>query len=105
MHTKIKTILVASVFAVLLVAGCATAPHAKVPRSEAERIALAQVPNGVIKEGELEREHGRLIWSFDISTPGTKDITEVHVDANTGKIISSEKETEAQEKSEKKHEK
>jgi len=62
--------------------------EAKVSKSEAEKTALGKVPNGVIKSEELEREHGKLVWSFDISTSGTKNITEVQVDAKTGKIVS-----------------
>jgi hypothetical protein len=67
--------------------------EAKVSRADAEKTALAKVPNGTIKEGELEKEKGKLIWSFDITTPDTKDITEVAVDAITGDVISVEKET------------
>src|SRR5438128_2746885 len=50
--------------------------QAKVSKADAEKTALAKVPGGTIKEGELEKEKGKLIWSFDIATPGTKDITE-----------------------------
>src|SRR5882757_2527264 len=95
---KIKTagslILVAGLFI-----GCASDKKSnleaqpKVTKSEAEKIALAQSPNGTIKEGELEKEKGRLIWSFDIATPGSKDITEVQVDARTGQVVAIEKET------------
>lgn len=74
--------------------------RAKVSRAEAEKIALAKVPNGSIKEGELEKEKGKLIWSFDIATPGSQDITEVQVDAVTGEVVSVEKETPAQQKKE-----
>src|SRR5438105_3690498 len=89
-----------------LAAGCATSPsRAKISRSDAERAALARVPNGVIKEGELEKEHGRLIWSFDIASSGSKDITEVHVDAITGEVIATEKESETHEAGEKKQKK
>ena len=62
--------------------------EATVSKSQAEKIALGKVPNGVIKSEEIEREHGKLIWSFDIATSGTKNITEVQVDAKTGKIVS-----------------
>lgn len=75
--------------------------QAKISKADAERIALAQAPNGSIKESELEREKGKLIWSFDIATPGSKDITEVNVDAVSGQVIGVEKEspkTEAKEK-------
>jgi uncharacterized membrane protein YkoI len=41
----------------------------------------------------LEKEHGKLQWSFDVSTPDSKDITEVNVDAIIGDVVSTEKET------------
>ena len=66
--------------------------EAKVSRADAEKTALAKAPNGTIKEGELEKEKGKLIWSFDITTPDTKDITEVNVDAITGDVVAVEKE-------------
>jgi uncharacterized membrane protein YkoI len=31
----------------------------KIERAAAEKIALARVPGGQIKEGELEKEHGK----------------------------------------------
>ena len=62
--------------------------EAKVSKSQAEKTALGKVPNGVIKSEEIERERGKLIWSFDIATGGTKNITEVQVDAKTGKVVS-----------------
>ena len=74
---------------------------AKITKAEAKKIALAKVPKGKVKEAELEEENGKLIWSFDIATPGTKDITEVHVDAVTGEVVSIEKETPADQKKEK----
>ena len=66
--------------------------EARVSKADAEKTALAKVPTGTIKEGELEKEKGKLIWSFDIITPVTKDITEVNVDAITGDVVSVEKE-------------
>ena len=67
--------------------------EAKVSKSQAEKTALGKVPHGVIKSEELEREHGKLIWSFDIATSGAKNITEVQVDAKTRKIVSIQVET------------
>ena len=67
--------------------------QARITKKEAAKTALAKVPNGKIKSAELEKEHGKLVWSFDISMPKTKNITEVQVDATTGKIVSSEVET------------
>ena len=105
--------IIGSLVALGLLAGCATEKEgseasqaklqaeAKVSKADAEKIALAQAPNGTIKEGELEKEKGQLIWSFDIATPDSKDITEVNVDAISGKVVSVEKETPAKEAKEK----
>ena len=46
--------------------------QAKISKSAAEKIALSKVPTGTIQSAELEKERGKLIWSFDISKPGTK---------------------------------
>jgi hypothetical protein len=64
--------------------------QAKVSKTDAEKTALAKVPNGTIKSEEIEREHGKLVWSFDIAKPGTKDIIEIQVDAISGKIVHTE---------------
>jgi hypothetical protein len=89
--------------------GCSTEKkleaQARVSKSDAERTALTKAPGGTIKEGELEKEHGKLIWSFDIATPGTRDITEVQVDAITGEIVSVENESAEKEAKEKESEK
>lgn len=69
------------------------AKEAKVTRGEAEHIALSKVPDGRVSSGELEREQGTLIWSFDIAKPGTRDINEVQIDAKTGKVVSVKTET------------
>jgi len=79
--------------------------EAKVSQADAQATAMAQVPNGTVKEAELEKEHGKLIWSFDIATPDSKDITEVNVDAVTGKLVSTEKEKAEDEAKEAKGEK
>jgi uncharacterized membrane protein YkoI len=63
---------------------------AKVSKADAEHMALAKVPNGTLKEGELEMEKGKLIWSFDFTTPGSQDTTEVNVDAIAGHVVSME---------------
>ena len=52
--------------------------EAKITMEVAAHVARARVPGGRIKSFELEREHGKLIWSFDISKPNSKDIAEVH---------------------------
>ncbi len=81
------------------------AAKAKVTKEQAEKTALAKVPNGTVKEAELEEEKGKLIWSFDLSTPGTTDTTEVNVDAITGELVSVEVEKAKDEAKEAKEEK
>ncbi len=39
---------------------------AAISRASAERIALRQVPGSRVREAELEREHGRLIWDVEL---------------------------------------
>ena len=71
------------------------AKQAKISEATARATALAKVPNGKIQAAELENENNTLIWSFDIAKPKTNDITEVQVDAMTGKIVSVKTETPA----------
>lgn len=80
------------------------AAHPKITREQASVAALAKVGKGVIKSAELEKEHGRLVWSFDIARPSAPGVTEVQVDAVTGKIVSVERESAAKEAKEAKAE-
>ena len=74
--------------------------QALVTKHQAKRIALAKVKRGTIKCVELEKEKGVLIWSVDISQPPKKNLTDVWVDATTGKIAAVEIETPNDEKKE-----
>lgn len=78
--------------------------EARVSEVQAKSTALKKVPNGSVKSSELEKENGKLVWSFDISQPSAKGVTEVQVDALTGKIVSLKSETPAQEAKEAKAE-
>src|SRR4051812_9738578 len=40
---------------------------AKISQDSAQRVALAEVPNGTISSVELEHEHHTTVYSFDIS--------------------------------------
>src|SRR5512142_2028007 len=55
--------------------------EAKISKDSATAIALARVPGATVKSAELEREKGKLIWSFDLTTAGKTGIDEVHVNA------------------------
>lgn len=67
---------------------------AKVTADAARATALAAVPGGLVKKGELEQEGGKLIFSFDIKVPGKRGIEEIHVDAMTGPVINREHEAD-----------
>jgi len=74
--------------------------QARVTKYQAKKIALARVRHGAIKRVELQKENGVLIWSVDIAQPPKKDLTDVWVDATTGKITAVEVETPITEKKE-----
>jgi len=64
----------------------------KVSEDSARAIALRRVPGGTVQALELEREGGRLIYSWDIKVAGKPGITEVHVSAVSGRILAVEHE-------------
>ena len=75
--------------------------EAKIAEADARKTALAAVPNGKVQSHELERENGKLIYSYDIKVAGKSGIEEVNVDAMTGAIVAHEHEdakAEAKEK-------
>lgn len=96
-------IIASSAFVLVLAATAAIAgqsqkklrAQAKIPEADARAAALQKVPDGIVASSELEKEHGKLIWSFDIKRPDSKDITEIQVDAKTGAIVSTQVETPA----------
>jgi uncharacterized membrane protein YkoI len=79
--------------------------EATVTESAAAAAAKAAVPGATIDKVELEKEGGKLIYSYDLKTAGKSGVDEVHVDAMTGAVISNVHETPAQEKAEKNAEK
>jgi uncharacterized membrane protein YkoI len=74
--------------------------EAKISEATARATALAQVSNGTIKSSELERENGKLIYSFDITVPGKTGIEEVNVNAIDGTVVGHEHESPKAEKKE-----
>lgn len=77
--------------------------EARISEAQARTIAMKKAPGGKVESSELEREHGALVYSFDIrNTKGT--ITEVLVNAVNGAIVAVEYENKAKEKAEKKQE-
>ncbi len=75
--------------------------QAKISPAEAQKTAQAKFPSGTIKSGEIEKEGGKLIYSFDIQQAGVRGIEEVNVDALTGVVVAMEHENPADEAKEK----
>ena len=74
--------------------------EAKISEETARATALKEVPNGTIKSSELEREKGKLIYSFDITVPGKTGIEEINVSAIDGSVVAREHETPKMQKAE-----
>lgn len=74
--------------------------QARISADSARKVALARVPGSRVKAAEIEREKGRLIYSFDLVSDGKTGVDEVAVDAKTGAVIAVEHETPADEATE-----
>jgi uncharacterized membrane protein YkoI len=93
-----------SLIAIALLLAAAAAPaapaHPRISMQAARARALAVVPHGRVASAELEREHGRLIYSFDIRVAGQPGIEEVQISAIDGGLVSRTHETPAAERRE-----
>jgi hypothetical protein len=94
---KITALLLVALFSIGALAADAKPKY--IGMTKAKAIARQQV-QGTIKSSELEKEHGKMIYSFDVKTAdgGT---TEVNIDAITGAVIAVTKENAADEAKEK----
>jgi hypothetical protein len=88
--------------AVKITGSTALKARAKVSGDSAAKIALAQVPNGKLRSGKIERENGKLLYAFRIVPAGKSASEDVDVDAITGAVVAREHETAAQERKENK---
>ena len=80
----------------------ALAREAKITMDQARETALKRAP-GTVEGSELEREHGKLVYSFDIRN-AKSTLDEVQVSAITGKVVRVEHESKKQEAAEKRKE-
>ena len=71
--------------------------EAKISGDAAMRSALSRVTGGHIESAELEKEKGRLVYSFDIVSPHKTGIEEIQVDARSGEVVSQQHESPAAE--------
>lgn len=70
--------------------------QAKVAAAQAASTALSKVAKGMVESSELGSEKGKLDQSFDISQPSARDVTEIQINAITGKIVSLKTQSPAQ---------
>ena len=63
------------------------AAQAKISEKTARATALAKVPGGKVQAEELEREGGKLIYSYEIKVAGKPGIDEVNVNAMDGSVV------------------
>jgi uncharacterized membrane protein YkoI len=66
-----------------------------ITRQRAEMMALELVPGGEIVSGNLERDKNRLLWWFDVSIPGSRNVKAIQLDAYSGTVVSNTIETPA----------
>ena len=74
---------------------------AKIAPEAATATAKSKLPRAHLTAAEIEREHGKLIYSFDFKTDGQSGSDEVTVDALTGKVLQVNHETPKDEAREK----
>jgi uncharacterized membrane protein YkoI len=80
------------------------AAQAKITKDSAQHIALRVVPHATVRSAELEREHGKLIYSFDLKVAGKSGIEEVNINALDGSVVAVEHESPKAERREAMHE-
>ncbi len=61
-----------------------------ITEARARRIALREVPGGTVKDTDLKREKGVVLWEVKVEGPGKLE-QKVRIDANTGAVLSKKK--------------
>ena len=103
MRSSAGSCFIASAAAVLCItAAQAKAPNPKINAHEASRIA-ARAEHGVATSAKYEHEDGR--WQYAVIVKRGKQMLEVEVDPNTGRVLDSEKTSAAEETRERASEK
>jgi uncharacterized membrane protein YkoI len=72
----------------------------KISMQAARASAMRIVHQGSVRSAELETEHGRLLYSFDIELPNRRGVEEVQISAIDGRLLSRKHESPAKEKAE-----
>src|ERR1700704_1299489 len=61
--------------------------EARIGEDSARTLALLKVAGGRLESVELVREHGKLVWVWDLKFPGKSEPVEVTVSADDGHIV------------------
>lgn len=69
------------------------AAQATITADSAQKLAVAEVPRGRVREAELEMEQNTLVYSYDIKRRGKSGVEEVLIDAKTGAVVSKKHES------------
>lgn len=68
----------------------------RISEDVARSVASERFPDSAFERSDLEKEHGRLIWSIQLRPHGSNAVREVHIDALSGEIVATEVETDSQ---------
>jgi uncharacterized membrane protein YkoI len=60
----------------------------KVSEADARKTALASVPKGTVQSAKMATDKGRQVWAFELKGESSPNVVIVHVDANSGRIVS-----------------
>jgi uncharacterized membrane protein YkoI len=99
---RVSVLTMALVMALAVALPAAAKYKPKVTMAQAREMALQAVPGATIKSEELEKEKGQWVYSFDMQSG--KEIREVWIDPETGKVLANEVESPAKERAESKAE-
>ena len=75
-------------------APAATKAQTKVSEADARKTAVGSVPNSSVQNAKLVTDKGRQVWSMEVKSP-TSPVIVVHVDADSGRIVSKSVKTTA----------
>jgi uncharacterized membrane protein YkoI len=74
----------------LALASASVQAQSRITREQAETAALSVARGGSIVTGALERDWdtNQVVWGFDVSIPGSRNLHSIEVDPQTGAVVS-----------------
>lgn len=69
-------------------------PPTNIISMEAARKTATDSMSGSVQGEQLEREHGKWVYSFDVKSASDSKIHEVQIDAISGKLVSTKAESD-----------